>query len=816
MSNVPFPITATDISGLQTQIYDVLRDLYEERIGGLDIGDVFSGSTDVLALNIDSSGGLEKSLNNLKVKIDDDGGLRSTSDGLGVLCKAFGGLGTDTGGLYIVGAVTKGFREGLNVTIKDTTNLYVSGGAVEIAGANYSVDAQLTIPIGTVSANTTYYVYVDAPATGTTLAIGDFTLSTTAPTFNHSLGAYYKTGDNTKRYVARYYQVGGTISAAPAVGADDGYGFTSDYSFYAVGSDPVYCNIVMGQNTIAFIRFPNVLITHGDIITSAVLTFKASSSGSASTKLLVYGNDVDNATAPTTYGGLTALVKTTASAAWVPAAWTENNIYTSSDVKDPIQEVIDRAGWTIGNALQLIFSDNGSAGWRKAVSYDLGAAPSLAIVINAIGVTNLSEPRNIEVGYGSGNVPNNNDILYYDATNAIYKPTNAPTFDHIHTDKIEEVTADHGIDADGWHIKDGGTDGTLTGAANTFNITKGTASLDVAAGATLNIDASLTVSTASTLTTELHVTAPATHIADAATGFTIAGGTTSKTLAVENTSAINQDVTSDAQPTFAQLAGLGAPDANGEAIRATTKITEVNLESAVDLKHAAVTLATDHGLSLSTQQLAMGTPSTLTAATTNAVTTTTHTHAITGFSETSHNHNLSGLTSHNHSDLDNIGANDHHNAVTVSAPIAKDSGQALSLVNNAMTPAQVTAIDVGTLATTLDTVVPTSKAVYTYAGTAVSKAHDRSHALDSTSDHSIGSLTNTYLVKNDGSKLVNATNTDAEVASAVTYAHQPIYWQILAGETITVGARQQYAVFSRLDLRGTISLAAGAELAIHT
>lgn len=59
--------------------------------------------------------------------------------------------------------------------------------------------------------------------------------------------------------------------------------------------------------------------------------------------------------------------------------------------------------------------------------------------------------------------------------------------------------------------------------------------------------------------------------------------------------------------------------------------TAANVKSAVDLRHNAVTLATDHGLSLSTQVLAMGTPSTLTAATTNAVTTTTHTHSVTGF-----------------------------------------------------------------------------------------------------------------------------------------------------------------------------------------
>lgn len=34
-----------------------------------------------------------------------------------------------------------------------------------------------------------------------------------------------------------------------------------------------------------------------------------------------------------------------------------------------------------------------------------------------------------------------------------------------------------------------------------------------------------------------------------------------------------------------KLAGLSVPSANGESIRATTKITEVNLESAIDLKH---------------------------------------------------------------------------------------------------------------------------------------------------------------------------------------------------------------------------------------
>ncbi len=44
--------------------------------------------------------------------------------------------------------------------------------------------------------------------------------------------------------------------------------------------------------------------------------------------------------------------------------------------------------------------------------------------------------------------------------------------------------------------------------------------------------------------------------------------------------------------------------------------------------HAAVTLATNHGLSLAGQVLALGTPGTVTGSSTNAVTTTTHTHAL--------------------------------------------------------------------------------------------------------------------------------------------------------------------------------------------
>jgi hypothetical protein len=87
---------------------------------------------------------------------------------------------------------------------------------------------------------------------------------------------------------------------------------------------------------------------------------------------------------------------------------------------------------------------------------------------------------------------------------------------------------------------------TITGGTNTFNLTNGTASLDVAAGKTVNIDDDVTVSA------ELHVEA-ATHV--------------------------NQDLTSDASPTFAgvTLPAITAPAASLKIKPTTDATTAIQL-----------------------------------------------------------------------------------------------------------------------------------------------------------------------------------------------------------------------------------------------
>ena len=99
----------------------------------------------------------------------------------------------------------KGQIEGLNITFKDLTTLYISGGCIEINGNLYSLNEQVELALGTVQTDTMYYIYVDMPLSGSELMSTRFSLETTPPLFDDDRGAFYKVGDSTKRYIGRYY-----------------------------------------------------------------------------------------------------------------------------------------------------------------------------------------------------------------------------------------------------------------------------------------------------------------------------------------------------------------------------------------------------------------------------------------------------------------------------------------------------------------------------------------------------------------------------------------------------------------------------------
>lgn len=150
MATIPFPLTARNIDELKLQVFELIRNIYEEKIGGAEIGDVFIIDGDVLTLNTgyclektsnilevlpNPAGGLQTGASGLLVYVKDTGGLEVDSNGVAVKCKTDGNLASDSDGLYVTGVSslngTKTWNPG---AVADggtaTTTVTVTGAAV--------------------------------------------------------------------------------------------------------------------------------------------------------------------------------------------------------------------------------------------------------------------------------------------------------------------------------------------------------------------------------------------------------------------------------------------------------------------------------------------------------------------------------------------------------------------------------------------------------------------------------------------------------------------------------------------------------------
>jgi len=143
MANVPFPLTGTDLDELKLQLYEMLRRLYEEKIGGADLGDVFSLPGDVLTLALDTDApGLQKTDNKLSVKAASTGGLSVAGSGVGIKILSTGGMEVGATGLAIklADASLTCDADGLKVTDFNIT----SGMATMASGTVTVTDASVT------------------------------------------------------------------------------------------------------------------------------------------------------------------------------------------------------------------------------------------------------------------------------------------------------------------------------------------------------------------------------------------------------------------------------------------------------------------------------------------------------------------------------------------------------------------------------------------------------------------------------------------------------------------------------------------------
>lgn len=139
------------------------------------------------------------------------------------------------------------------------------------------------------------------------------------------------------------------------------------------------------------LRFTSITIGQADTIDAATLAFTARVTGSnATVNTDIEGDDTDNAAGFSTIGDYTGRVKTSALVAWDSiSGWTAEDAITSPEIKTIIQEIVDRGSWASGNAMAILWEDDGSSdgALRSSYSYDGNSAkaPQLDITFTAGG-----------------------------------------------------------------------------------------------------------------------------------------------------------------------------------------------------------------------------------------------------------------------------------------------------------------------------------------------------------------------------------------------------------------------------------------------
>lgn len=173
-----------------------------------------------------------------------------------------------------------------------------------------------------------------------------------------------------------------TVNLQVGAGADDAICY--DTTWYAdltafrigAGGDP-------GRD--AILRFTNVTIPNGATVNAATLKLTAAIADVGDTvRLNIAAEDADNPAVPTSCADLAGRVRTSASVPWdFTTDWVIDTEYSPGDLAAVIQELVDRGGWSSGNALNIIIDDDGSDGgaFRRAYSYEGSTAKAAKLDI---------------------------------------------------------------------------------------------------------------------------------------------------------------------------------------------------------------------------------------------------------------------------------------------------------------------------------------------------------------------------------------------------------------------------------------------------
>lgn len=142
-----------------------------------------------------------------------------------------------------------------------------------------------------------------------------------------------------------------------------------------------------GERSYAYMRFPSVAISQGEEIVSALVNIRSeyTTPTGGGDFFIVHGWDVDDADPITSFSEAQSAYasRTSASSGILDPAWTYLDDF-QIDVTSIVQALVNRAGWTSGNALVLLFTirpgeTEGDGVGRYASSYESGFGATLDI-----------------------------------------------------------------------------------------------------------------------------------------------------------------------------------------------------------------------------------------------------------------------------------------------------------------------------------------------------------------------------------------------------------------------------------------------------
>ncbi|MDA8692752.1 hypothetical protein N9L92_01730 [Saprospiraceae bacterium] len=167
--------------------------------------------------------------------------------------------------------------------------------------------------------------------------------------------------------------------------SDDAEEFLLTGEMYLTSTD-LELVIDRGVQQIIGLRFTEIPIPQGTNIISAYIEFETDETSTVATNLTFWGEDIDDASTFTDVDfNISSRTKTASSTDWnnIPPWNIVSEKHETPDLKDIIQEIIDRPGWTTGNDLAIIIEGLGS---RIAEAFDgeRANAPKLIITTEQI------------------------------------------------------------------------------------------------------------------------------------------------------------------------------------------------------------------------------------------------------------------------------------------------------------------------------------------------------------------------------------------------------------------------------------------------